>query len=418
MRRQQRAAEQPHELVQVRLRAGMSPGANHRTWAKNFLNDNEALTKHGLPAPDDAGWPKRLSQYEAIRRKFPTFSWRLEQRKDKFGRDRKFVVHQGAPTVRGILPTLADLLLMEPTIADPMPMAVKPPSVGVRTTIGEHSMLVSADVEMIPPDVVACLEEALNEHVGHKTTSRIVRLDMAPMQKAGPSGSLPIYEVETSPGISLAMRLNPELREPLVQVMDAAVLPPKYAQWREAYSVFSEVGVPFYENWNDVPADAERIYVSCEGAQAPDSMRARLATDPWGMKDIDFPVSGGRHLWNFENFDDLVEDFPQGFVIKPLDGWGAEDVCIYAPENRQQSHTRTRVEKVLAGLENRVTHVVQPFYKPRSHPLYGTVIWRVLAVRSTSKSNFKLIGGMWNGRTSESLIVHGAQDAVFGSLKV
>ncbi len=418
MRRQQRAAEPPHELTQVRLRAGMTPGANHRAWAKSFLNNNEALEKLGLPVPDSERWPKRERQYEAIKQKFPAFTWRAEERKDKLGRERRFVVHQGIPTVRGILPTLADLLLMEPAIADPIPTEFKPPSVGVRTTIGEHSMLVSADVDTIPLDVVACLEEVLNEHVAHKTTSRIVRLDMAPMQKAGRAGSLPIYEVETSPGISLAMRLNAVLREPLVQVMDAAVLPPKYAQWKEAYSVFSEVGVPFYENWNDVPAHAERIYVSCEGAQAPDSIRTRLATDPWGMKDIDFPVSGGRHLWNFESFDDLVEDFPQGFVIKPLDGWGAEDVCIYAPENRQHSHTRTRVEKVLAGLENHVTHVVQPFYKPRSHPLYGTVIWRVLAVRSTPTGNFKLIGGMWNGRTSESLIVHGAQDAVFGSLKV
>ncbi len=419
MRRQQKSAEQPHELTQVRLKAGMTPGANHRTWAKTFLNDNEVLAKLGLPPPDNERWPKREPQYEAIRQKFPAFTWRAEVRKDKFDRERRFVVHHGAPTVRGILPTLADLLLMDPSLADSTTVsAAHAAPVGVHTTIGGHSMFVSNETEGIPTDVVQCLEQALNAHAAQKTTSCIVRLDMAPMHMPCTIGELPIYEVETSPGISLALRLNPSIREPLVDMIDGAVLPPKYASWAAAYEIFTDLGVPLYTSWSAVPTEAKRVYVSCEGAQAPDEFRERLVTDPWGKKDIDFPISGGRLLWNFESVKDLIDDFPQGFVIKPIDGWGAEDVCVYAPDDKAHSHTLSRVERTIHGLSNAPTHVVQPFYKPRLDQRFGTVIWRVFAVRRSPTSTFKLIGGMWNGRTSESLIVHGARDAVFGPLAV
>lgn len=416
MRRQQKAAPQPAELTALRQSAGMKPGANHRTWAKHFLSDPAALAQHGLPAPDNEQWPKREPQYRAIREKFPEFTWRAEERPDKFGRVRRFVIHQGLPTVRGVLPTLADLLLMDPSLADQPRTAVSAPAVGVRTTIGAHTMSVSDREETIPRSVARCLEDALNVHVARKTTSQLVRLDMAPMHAPAPAGSLPVYEVEASPGVSLALRLNPSLRNRLVPAMDAVMLPPRYASWSAAYAVFEEVGVPLYQSWQAIPENASRVYVSCEAGEVPEVMRRRLVTDPWVKKDIDFPISGGRPLSPHETVKSLCTEFPNGFAIKPTDGWGASDVCIYAPSDRGHSHTLAKVARVLESLKSDSTHVVQPFYKPREDADLGTVIWRVFAIRNSPTGNFSLVGGMWNGRTTKSLIVHGAEDAVFGPL--
>lgn len=411
------------KLQELRAEAGFPEVKNPRAWSRDFLRDKDMQQRFGFEPQNEDDWPKNKPIYQAIERRHPGFSWKPGARRMPTGegatREAKFVVLDGIPRIAGIHPTLADLLVIEPNklweLADGGSR-----DVGEKRNVGGFENRVSHEVQTIPAAVVGCLSNALRL-IARKTSSKIVRLDMAPMTRPAPIGRLPIYECEPSPGLSLALELNETVRQPLCSLFSHVVLPAAYPHWVEAYKIFGRLGIPVYNSWASLPDDRSGVYASCEPQDVdPGFDKDRLVTDPWARKDIDFPLSGGRYLHakRRDTFEDLEEEFSAGFAIKPVNGWGASDVMVFDPQDRKHSHTRARIESFLEGLQSGGGYVVQPFYPPVRNELYGTLIWRVFAVRESPQHEFRLIGGVWNARTSRSLIVHGAKDAVFGPLMV
>ncbi len=405
-------------LVELRAASGIGPAphANPRSWSKGILANAALMRERGWPVQQVDEFPKNLPVLKHLAEKFPGFGWEVVT-STRFP-ERRSVRLYGLPSIRvsegSFHPTLADLLLMKP---GDIAVGGWDHPIAKRTRFGQYEMWISDERQNIPGAVVAAIHAALDMHIGRNTSSLIVRLDMAPVTTMQQGSPLPIYEVEAKPGISLALQLGPHLREPLRRLMDVAMLTPRYTPWRPAYDAFDIIDIPVHERWEDIPDNA-RIYVSCEEGEVPPDRRRQLVTDPFADKHICFPISGGRIIGPSDTLEQLQNEFLGGFAVKPLTGWGAREVVIYAPHDRHHGSTERAIRKVLESHAANDPLIVQPFYPPARNERFGSLIWRVYAVRDSVQEPFRLIGGMWNARTSKSLIVHGASDAVFGPLTV
>lgn len=270
----------------------------------------------------------------------------------------------------------------------------------------------SEEVEVMPHNVLGQLEEVLGA-LCVSTTASLVRLDMSPLGG--------IYEVELAPGgLAFWAHFKGGLPAELIQLADFVVLPFRWRfQWEKAYRYLCEVtGWQLLFSFEELPPEG-KVYASCLKDEVPESFpKDRLITDPWMGK----IVPKGRLLTPNDNLKKLLEEFPNGFVLKPSEGWGAKDILIYLPPSkypkdiRKMGHTQNQVCQVIERVQDgrtRRTWWVQPFWMPELWNGYWR-IWRIYAVRLEAK--WKVLGGLWNARPS--LLVHGASDAVIGLVEV
>jgi len=124
---------------------------------------------------------------------------------------------------------------------------------------------------------------------------------------------------------------------------------------------------------------------------------------------------------------DLTKEFPNGFVLKPVWGWGSKDV-YFLPMGQQYGWLRKHAlvdRKFLSqtlknGSDELVARwgkewLIQPFFAPEQICDLGVTefrIWRIFAVRPSLSEPFQLLGGLWNQR--RSLRVHGASNTTNG----
>ena len=116
--------------------------------------------------------------------------------------------------------------------------------------------------------------------------------------------------------------------------------------------------------------------------------------------------------------DQLKGDFSNGFVVKPWRSWGTKDVNIWSPDAPYSRKCNWKqidrdVGAILADSQAKAAHIVQPFSPPTFEDGWYR-IWRIFGIWDGER--YRVTGGLWNDR--RSLLVHGANDARFGAIKV
>jgi hypothetical protein len=306
-----------------------------------------------------------------------------------------------------------------------------------RLVLGKFNAGISSHKMPISQPVALRLEELINRGIHLKTQSLIVRLDMAPWSG---EGTAPIYELESAPGglmtwgvvrsklailfcqkfpekyhrILVSFATSGTMLNQIRRLADTAVC--LHPDWYLPYDLLArQTGWNIYHDWN-VPAKS-RVYFSGTDNEVERS-NGILQTDPNASKNHILELTGGEVFDPEEirklTIDHLLQNYPEGFVIKPLNGWGARHVYIWTvSEHRRRGHTRSRIVREINDRDHQ--WMVQPYFEPKFHN-EGFVAWRIYAVRSNSAESFKIVGGVWNWR--KSLIVHGATDSVFGEVPV
>jgi hypothetical protein len=270
-----------------------------------------------------------------------------------------------------------------------------------------------SDVVVIPQNVVGKLESILDDY---PTSSLIVRLDMAPWDGEGVP---PIYEFEVSPG-GLMFSFESFPWEKVSRLADSAVC--LHGVWMPAYERLAELmDWKLSTDWNT----AGRIYFSGNATELPNDIgiTSRIITDPWSDKSKVIAINGGELVDENTETDlgKLRSKYPDGFVLKPVDGWGARDIHMYGAVYsfaKWEAGKKQIKALLLAAKKSPGTWMLQPFFAPEVlSSIFGEFrIWRVYAVRDTIASSFKLIGGTWNSRGTTK--IHGASNTVVGEVRV
>ena len=106
-----------------RRRSSKKPGFSARRWSRTKLvNRDEPNLPALVPYSDRSINGKPITRnahvYEAIAQRFPGFSWKYKTVTRANGAEQTQVVYLNYPTVGGFNPTLYDLLIMDPELAD------------------------------------------------------------------------------------------------------------------------------------------------------------------------------------------------------------------------------------------------------------------------------------------------------------
>ena len=263
-----------------------------------------------------------------------------------------------------------------------------------------------ADVVIIPSDVRRRLEAIANKF---PTISKIVRFDMAPWDG---EGTPPIYEIETAPG-GLMFNFPGFPWGKLHQIADTAVcLDP---EWLPAYHRLQELVGWNVVSWWTTPG---KLFFSGNFDDVPPEVS--IVTDPWCSKANMISITGGEIVGadTSKNFGVLNSKYPEGFVVKPVWGWGSADIHMYPRRSPFSNYGRPKSEMrdvIRTAQANCKQWMIQPFFAPEQISIWHEFrIWRVYAVRIGG--NFELLGGTWNCRPT--IKVHGASDNLVGEVRV
>lgn len=115
----------------------------------------------------------------------------------------------------------------------------------------------------------------------------------------------------------------------------------------------------------------------------------------------------------------IIRQFPKGFALKPIRGWGSRDIEIWCPfpPYKRNASTFTRMETAIDSIMQRgrqYHYLVQPFVGPQIIEKKWFRIWRIFAM--FTPTGYKIVGGYWNQRTTVKS--HGASDAVVGPIVI
>jgi len=115
------------------------------------------------------------------------------------------------------------------------------------------------------------------------------------------------------------------------------------------------------------------------------------------------------------------------FVVKPKQGSKTRGMGIWVPRQKYDrlqmagkktipgTHTRTKIERLVAEASQKGGLYCQEFYPPMESGLGTVAPWmidRVFFGFNPSTGKWECMGGLWNARPT--LIIHGADDAIFG----
>ena len=276
--------------------------------------------------------------------------------------------------------------------------------------VGRFTVLIDeGEVVTIRRNVARKLERIVDDY---PTASQIVRFDMAPWDGEGVP---PIYEIECSPG-GLMFNQPDFPWDKLKTIADSVICLEK--EWWEPYQLLvKKTGWKLVKNWN---GRLGRVYFSGNKEDVPDGVE--IVTDPWVSKAELIAVNGGEIIDARTSLDFGVFNtkYPEGFVLKPVWGWGSRDIYMYPKTwpysdfGRPPKEIKNVLRKAIA--EDNGEWMIQPFFPPQRGELFVKefTIWRVFAVRV--KNSFELLGGMWSMRPT--LKVHGASNTISGEIRV
>lgn len=284
-------------------------------------------------------------------------------------------------------------------------------------------LLDESDIAVVSCEVARELEKCL---LKVQTSSLIVRLDMAPWEG---EGTPPIYEVETAPGGIMFWGLFSSFpREAISSLADVGVcLDPN---WEKAYRLLGSLtGWEIFFSWEEV-SPGNRVYFSGGPSEVPRKLlgerKLLLVTDPFSPKTEVLKITGGERIapGGILALKDLNRKFPDGFVLKPVWGYGSKDVYIYprGRYGRMRGRGGTGRKKIceLLSTPKKEEWLVQPFFPPKMVETgiaqRAFLIWRIYAIRRNREEPFRLLGGLWNLRPH--LKVHGASNTITGPVVI
>jgi hypothetical protein len=235
-----------------------------------------------------------------------------------------------------------------------------------------------------------------------------------------PDGTLGIYEIEERPaGIGIACSLNPEFKT-------------RFRSWLKSYDWnlavvishrrtnhddgiwTSSFGIPLIKD-EDHPPEVPEDYALLVRAEPeeeeywPFASRALFPIRLEGWKGYGLRLA----LWEPIPEDLNLLPWDEGFALKPYQGSKMRDVLLWHPSKAPGIATRTKVENMIKS--GRVAYW-QRWIPPEQHSFIPTnyyLIRRIYFAYSPDQG-WIYLGGLWNARPN--LRIHGASDAVFGSV--
>ena len=138
-----------------------------------------------------------------------------------------------------------------------------------------------------------------------------------------------------------------------------------------------------------------------------------------GHKGYLYELDSAAPLSGFGDVEAIFDEFPKGFVVKPVGSWGASEVYAYCPDLPWKSGgvTAAKMRRVILKVlsDGRAgDYLIQALHRPEHTEARTYRIWRLYAVWMGRR--YEVIGGFWAERNS--LRVHGARNTVLGPLTV
>jgi hypothetical protein len=244
--------------------------------------------------------------------------------------------------------------------------------------------------------------------------SVLVRIDSAVTE-----GRLGIYEIEERPaGLGIACFVNPEFKVRFHSWLKsyewnmAVVISHRRAN-HDDWVWTSEFGVPLFNGKSCPPVpENNALLVRAEPEEEeywPFASRALFPIRLKGWKGYGLRLA----LWEPIPEDLNLLPWDEGFALKPYQGSKMRDVLLWHPSKAPGIATRTKVENMIKS--GRVAYW-QRWIPPEQHSFIPTnyyLIRRIYFAYSPDQG-WIYLGGLWNARPN--LRIHGASDAVFGSV--
>ncbi len=454
---------EPQVLINVRAAHGWprEKVGRSKQWSKAQLANAATMARFGLPPQRDGEWPKNRAVFDHLELKYPGFK-AVPKEVIHRGEKRLVIDFRNYPELKGTKhhPTLFDLLLVEPdlvTVGHETPVTSHQTS-----TIGAWTINISEDTVLVDPPVRDVIEKFVNLQYLPAAMKRyrrdyptpnfamkfgipapIIRLDMPPAHKKFRG----VYEVEANvAGLGIAHQMGMPIAREVAKSLLAldinrigyGVAPSRADQYQDLHvfaQALGEFGVKA-ESLPTLSAETRGVYPRQMPLwlRAGDEDREILTSgdDPLISRCLLLHFHGGGNKGYLVDVggavlaSDLVSNeepftlFPNGFVMKPLGGWGTKEMYAWCPEQpfKKSGVSHTKMVDLISEARSRLDHgsqtIIQPFEKP---DVVGDSyrIWRLYLIWDGVR--YKAFGGFWMQRPA-SLRIHGSADAVTGPLVV
>jgi len=261
----------------------------------------------------------------------------------------------------------------------------------------------------------------------------LCRVDMAPFN-AGEEIDKKVYEVEARPaGLGVMTKISPGFVENLkamwkpLKSVGTIVLPSRDTAKDDTLIFSKAMGWQWIKISSLGPLSP---YLWVRGGKTDKKMIDSLNLEERALAPV--TAHGDKTYLLKMGLATLVKDIHQlsmmeSFVVKPLYGSKARKILIYYPlmPGYPGVYRWNTIRKILEEKKEE-RFIVQPFILPAREKMKirinkakrpgGFVIWRLFFAYDFNDEQWRFVGGAWNWRPS--LLVHGAPDAVFGSLRV
>ncbi|MFY9457856.1 MAG: hypothetical protein WAP23_02920 [Candidatus Spechtbacterales bacterium] len=417
------------QLNELRRRYGWDGVQKIQQWNKDMLrragrDDGLLDLARQLTAEEQesgGNWkPRNKKILEEIARKFPGFTWWVDGQSVKI---------RNYPTTQGENPTLFDLLIMPPSLADGYVGYTKTKTeehiraLRIGEGGGDPWTMKASDFAMeLPREAIdKCLvlikgwkkvfpRESTFVRRKFGTPSLLVRIDCV----VDKEGMLGVYEIEERPaGVGITTLVNEQFRELFAQVrvewpQFSVVISPKRRHRGDDYLWVSEIPLEAATNNDDlvlVRAEPEEQEFHVLAPRSVSVVRTK------GLKSYGVPLG----LWQGVDASSQCLPWEEGFCLKPLQGSKLRDIEIWDPIGNSKGVSSRA--SILGTLQRKGEMYCQSLIRPMRWDIQGKAhdsIYRIFFGYSPKSKRWVALGGSWNARPAPCLRIHGTPETIIG----